>query len=141
MTFWNRILEFAERHLIPFIERHLPRILPYIRQIFVDLTKATLATKRAVKWAWQQVKPFLVQVLTEYRYTSGNIWVRSITAWVIQRLDSPSHMMRLHEEEEVPMSEVPQEVLDNYRKGQHSTPINFLEARDHEIMDMHMARS
>ena len=103
VTFWNRILEFAERHLIPFIERHLPRILPYIRQIFVDLTKATLATKRAVKWAWQQVKPFLVQVLTEYRYTSGNIWVRSITAWVIQRLDSPSHMMRLHEEEEVPM--------------------------------------
>jgi hypothetical protein len=139
LTFWHKILGWAEESLFPWMERNLPTVADAVRQAFIALDNVAVAVRTRVQKAWQRVRAVLLGQMAEFARRSRSEWVRRIVTWVAKVL--PSGEMapaKLVVEQVVNWEDLPDGVREAFlRRKQENAEIDVMEMRDRELVMTH----
>ena len=142
VVFWPKILEWAEKNVFPWFERHLPTVAPYVRQAFSRVDNVVTAARRVIKQAWEKVSPYLLKQVLELSRQTSNIWVQLVTSWVVEMIETSGNKQsvfkEIRTEQEVPWDDLPQEVRENLlRRNQTSYTRDISQIRREEMALIH----
>ncbi len=141
IAFWPQIVNWAQESLFPFIRKNFPELSDLFTKAFTIIDKGFSAIRRKIKQAWQKFRAWLLKQAITFSRQTNNIWVKTITSWLIKTLDSPTpKVTKVETEEDVDWAELPDEIRESYlRQNIRQSSINFTEIRDKEIAEMEMA--
>lgn len=83
VVYWHRILEWGEKSVFPWFERHFPTLAPDVRKAFSQVDNVATSVRRAVKEAWNRLSQYLLKQVVKLNRQTSNTWVRQVTSWVI----------------------------------------------------------
>lgn len=136
IVFWHQILEWGEKSVFPWFERHLPTIAPYVREAFSKVDNVAVSIRRTVKQAWEKVSQYLLKQVVELKRQSSNIWVQQVTSWVVDNSgynDKPV-VTQITSETEVPYDQLPPDVRKSLiERDQTTFSKNIIDIRKQEM--------
>jgi hypothetical protein len=137
VVFWHQILEWGEKSVFPWFERHLPTVAPYVRKAFSRVDNVVTSVRRAIKEAWDRVSHYLLKQVVELnRKTTSNTWVQQVTSWVIDvsGYNNEPVVKQITTETEVPYDSLPEDVREAFlRRQQTSFEKDVTEIRKQEM--------
>ena len=111
VTFWHQILEWSEKNLFPWFDKHLPTVAPHVRQAFSRLDGVVVSVRRAIKAAWNQVSQYLLKQVVELNRQTSNTWIQQVTSWVIEASNYNKPVVKqITTEVKVPFRDLPKDV-------------------------------
>ena len=141
ITFWHKILDWAHSSLFPWIEKNLPTLTNIVKDAFTWIDdKVVVPIRRVVKAAWNALRQQLLRMTAHFERQSQSKWVKRITFWVIEVLDSPKPKIKQTEVyEELDWDDLPQGAKAAWLKNnQSSHELDITEARDQELASLEM---
>lgn len=134
VTFWGKILNWASKTLIPWIEKNLPGLAEYVTDAFLVLDGLATAARRKIKNAWEHLREYFLKILVQYEQNTQNEWVKRITHWAIPNLKKKSEVVRVVAEQKVDVDSLPDDVRQEWLKRNNTTQdINVTQLRDREL--------
>ncbi|MUG92024.1 hypothetical protein F7734_05935 [Scytonema sp. UIC 10036] len=123
VVFWHRILEWGEKNVFPWFERHLPTIAPYVRKAFSRIDNVVTSVRRTVKEAWNKVSQYLLKQVVELNRQTSNTWVQQVTSWVIENsgYNNKPPVKEIRTEQEVSWDDLPEDVRKTFLRQQQSS--------------------
>lgn len=144
VTFWNEILNWASKTLFPWIKKYLPDLESYVKDAFAKLDEVVTPIRNKIKAlkklteikeAWKMLREYLLQVLVQFEQKTPNEWVKRITCWAINNLES-KQVLRTVLEEKVDADSLPPDVRKEWLKQNNTTQdINVTQVRDDEMRE------
>ncbi|MBF2090584.1 MAG: hypothetical protein IGR80_09155 [Synechococcales cyanobacterium K44_A2020_017] len=138
-TFWVKILDWAKDSLFPWIEKNLPTLIDLVQDAFtwVD-AKVMVPTRQIVKRAWSSLRKHLLKMAVYFERQSPSEWIRRMTSWAIEVLNSAEpKVKKIEVVEEVNWDDLPQEVRKSWMKNNESShELDITEVRDQQITEM-----
>ena len=135
--YWTKILNWAQKSLMPWVDKNLPELSDAVRTAFVIADKAMSPARAAVKAAWQRVRTYLLKQIAEFEQVSNNSWMLRISSWVRVRLDAmdPAPAVKLIQTEQlISFDELPPEIREQLlRKGETTQRVDVTRAQDNEL--------
>ncbi|GAB1537390.1 hypothetical protein NUACC21_00300 [Scytonema sp. NUACC21] len=134
ITFWNKILNWARKILIPWIEKNLPWLADNVTDAFLALDDVVTSMRRKIKKAWENLREYLLKVLVQYEQNTQNEWVKRITYWAIRNLQNKSEVVRVVAEQKVDVDSLPDDVRKEWlKRGNTTQDIDVTQLRDREL--------
>ncbi|BAY22052.1 hypothetical protein NIES2100_18150 [Calothrix sp. NIES-2100] len=136
VVFWHQILEWGEKNVFPWFERHLPTIAPYVRKAFSRVDNVVTSVRIAIKEAWNRVSQYLLKQVVELNRQTSNTWVQQVTSWVIDvsGYNNKPVVKQITTETEVSWDNLPEDVRKNLlRQKQTSFSQDVTEIRKQEM--------
>lgn len=137
LTFWHKILDWAETSLFPWLERKYPLILDTVKNAFVALDKLTAPTRLAIKKSWEKLREYLLKQIVHLEKNAPNQWIKRVTSWLIQILENGQEVpVKIETEEFLTHDELPDDVREAWIRRQEKTAdFNTTELRDQELKE------
>ncbi len=140
---WNKILNWAENSLMPWLEKNMSFIVDKVKDAFIWLDKNVMVPIRhAVKKAWETLRNFLLKTLTTFKQKTLNDWtewVRETTSWIIEKLTPETPVKKITETKDVFWDDLPPDIREAIiRKRQREYEMNVTDLRDKEVLEMDM---
>jgi hypothetical protein len=134
LLWWEKILNWAEDHLKPWISANMPYLSQYLDDAFVALDNVAVKLRKAAKKAWQQLRQVLIKQVAEFvRQYDGN-WTLRITSWLATQ-NSAQPVVKRETEQHLSWDDVPDEVREQYlRQHQTSREIDIIKLRDAQVL-------
>ncbi|MBR8836180.1 MAG: hypothetical protein DSM106950_19710 [Stigonema ocellatum SAG 48.90 = DSM 106950] len=112
VSFWHQILQWGEKNLFPWLEKHRPTVAPYVRQAFSRVDNVATNVRRTIKEAWQKLSQYLLQQVVKLNRKTSNTWVQEVTSWVIEAsgYNNKPVVKEIRTEQEVLWDELPEDV-------------------------------
>ena len=66
-AFWNQIMHWAQESVIPWFQKKLPKLAPYVEKAFTALDNLVVKARRLAKAAWEKIRVFLLQEVIKFR--------------------------------------------------------------------------
>lgn len=136
---WEKILEFANHSLFPWIEKNYPpHIAMAVRLAFAVADKGIVP----IRQAWKQLRQYLLKTVTEFQKKSSNKWVKRATSFIIKLLGSQSGndkqpIAKVVTEETIDPDFLPPDVREAWlRRSRTNYEIDVSDLRDRELGDM-----
>ncbi|MEM9924822.1 MAG: hypothetical protein AAF915_13885 [Cyanobacteria bacterium P01_D01_bin.50] len=139
ITVWHKILEWAQTSLFPWLKENLPHIVEQVKDAFIWIdNEVAVPIRQIVKKAWEKLRNYLLQTVTEFERRTESIWVRRITSFVIQRLEQAQpKVKKVVIEEDVNWDELPPDVKKFWiRDGRQNLELDVTQIRDKEIEEL-----
>jgi hypothetical protein len=134
VTFWNKILNWASKILIPWIEKNLPWLADNVKDAFLALDDVVTSVRRNIKKAWENLREYLLKVLVQYEQNTQNEWIKRITYWAIPILQNKSEVVRVVAEQKVDIDSLPDDVREEWlKRGNTTQDIDVTQLRDREL--------
>lgn len=124
VTFWHQILDWGQKSLFPWFDKHLPTVSPYLKEAFSRVDKVATHVRRIVKEAWDKVSQYLLKQVVELsRQTTSNTWIQQVTSWVIEAsgYNNEPIVKQITTEAKVDLDDLPPDVREAYIKRQESS--------------------
>jgi len=138
-TLWTKILDWAKSSLFPWIEKNLPALIDLVKDAFTWVDhKVMVPTRQIVKRAWSSLRKQLLKMAVYFERQSPSEWIRKMTSWVVEVLNSAEPKVKKIEiVEEVNWDDLPQEVRKSWMKNNESShELDVTETRDQQIAEM-----
>lgn len=142
LTFWNEILDWADKALFPWIKEYLPELEFDVRNAFAALDKVVTPIRNnikalkkltEIKEAWKILSKYLLKVLIQFEQKTTYEWVKRITYLAIRDLKS-KQVVRTVGEEIVNADSLPPDVREQWlKRGNTIQDVNVTELRDREL--------
>ncbi|MBV8892272.1 MAG: hypothetical protein JO266_09940 [Acidobacteria bacterium] len=134
LLWWEKILNWAEDHLKPWISANMPYLSQYLDDAFVALDNVAVELRKAAKSAWQQLRQVLIkQVAGFVRHDDGK-WTLRITSWLATQ-NSTGPVIKRETEQLLSWDDLPEEVREQYfREHQTSREIDITMLRDEQVL-------
>jgi hypothetical protein len=138
LIFWQKILNWAENSLYPWLKSNFPSIEDQVRLAFANVDKAAVPIRFAVKEAWSKLREYLLKQTIELERNSSSEWIKRVTFWVVKRLESgKTAPAKVVTEEIVSPDELSPDVREAWLRHQKTkAELNVTEMRDKELMEM-----
>ncbi|MBD2208192.1 hypothetical protein H6G33_25470 [Calothrix sp. FACHB-1219] len=136
VTFWHQILNWGEKNLFPWFDKHLPTIAPYLKNAFLKVNNVVTNVRRAVKNAWEKIREYLLKQVVELNRKTTSTWIQRVTSWVIEAsgYNNKPVVKQITTEVEVNWDDLPPDVYEAVIKRQNSSvEKNITEMRDKEL--------
>ncbi|NUL02175.1 hypothetical protein HRW07_02725 [Streptomyces lunaelactis] len=141
ISFWDRILGWAQTGFLPWVDKHLPEFSGDARRAFMSLHGVVADVRRTIRDAWRALRTRLVAQIVEFSRDVNSRWVVRTVSWAIASL-SPQEdpqVVQYREERIVPIEDLPAEVVKRWMEQNESTiSFDLTKVRDEEFMDMRM---
>jgi hypothetical protein len=123
VVFWHQILEWGEKSVFPWFERHLPTVAPYVRKAFSRVDNVVTSVRRAIKEAWDRMSQYLLKQVVELNRQTSNTWVQQVTSWVIDvsGYNNEPVVKQITTETEVPYDNLPEDVREALLRRQQAS--------------------
>lgn len=137
LTFWHKILDWAETSLFPFLEQRYPVILDSVKNAFVTVDKITAPTRLAIQKSWEKLREYLLKQVIHLEKTAPNQWIKRVTSWLIQILENGQEVpLKVETEEFLTQDELPDDVREAWiRRQEETVDFNITELRDQEFRE------
>ncbi len=141
LTYWHKILDWAEKSLFPWITRNLPWLENQVRFAFSAVDGVAVPIRAGVKQAWNKLRDYLLKQTAELQRKSSSQWIVRITSWVVKVLESGKTIPAKLEVKEIVVDwdELPEDIRSAYLRRQHEhAEFNITQMRDRELAEMEM---
>lgn len=133
-VFWNQIMHWAQESVIPWFQRKLPGIAPYVEKAFAILDDLVVKARRLAKAAWEKIRVFLLKQVIAFRKQYDGKWLRVIESWLMRE---DQKVEKNTTTEEVEWSNLPDDVRQSVmQSGSREMEDNVTEKRDQEFLTM-----
>jgi len=135
ITLWQKILAWAQESFFPWMEKNfVPEVAAAMRLAFTWADKnVAVPMRRAVKAAWQKLRPHLLKMAVHFEQKNHSTWIRRMTSWVVKVLKAPT-VTKVETEEEVNWDDLPPEVKEVWLKNnQKAHDLDITDVRDQQV--------
>ena len=141
LIFWDKILEWAQDSLFPWIKDNIPLIKGVVKEAFIAVDKVATPMRKTIRKAWKKLRDYLLKQVVKLERKSSNKWIRRVTSWVIKVLESGKKVpVKVEIAHEVNWDELPEDARQEFlSKGESEIEINVTKRRDDEIGQMGMS--
>ena len=129
ITFWNKILEWVRKSMLPWMDKNLHWLKEDIAEAFSKLDKVIAPIRRA----WQHIRKYILKILVQFAENTENEWIKRISYWVIGSHSSKEQVTRVVTEEEVEFDDLPHDVREQLIRKGHIDDIDVTQMRDKEL--------
>ncbi|MEH2359574.1 hypothetical protein [Nostoc sp.] len=139
ITFWHQILDWGEKNLFPWFDKHLPTVAPYLKDAFCGVNNVVTKVRRDVKNAWEKIREYLLEQVVELNRKTTSTWIQRVTSWVIEAsgYNNKPVFKKITTEVEVNWDDLSPDVQEAFIKRQESSfEKNITELRDKEMAEM-----
>lgn len=134
LLLWDKILNWAEDHLKPWISANMPYLSQYLDDAFVALDQKMVKLRMAAKKAWQQLRQVLIKQVAEFVRQYDGSWTLRITSWLATQ-SSTQPVIKRETEQRLSWDEVPDEVREQYlRQHRTSQEVDITKLRDAQVL-------
>jgi hypothetical protein len=132
IALWTKMLNWADSSLFPWVKDHLPQLSGIVRTAFALIDKAAVATARAVRNAWNQLRGSLLKMFIEIEGSYGtNRFTRTIVSWMQV---APQQVVKVETTaSNIPWEELPDEVREQMLRRGEKYELDFTEKREEEL--------
>ncbi len=142
ITFWNKILNWAQESLFPWIEKKLPGLTDTVKEAFTWIDRnVAVPIRLLVKAAWNKLRNYLLKMTVEFEQRSSIQWVKKTTSWVSKKLDTSKPVIKkVIEEDVITWDDLPAEVRENWLINQEKRgKLDVTEVRDRQLEELDMS--
>lgn len=141
VAFWHQILQWSEKNLFPWFEKHLPTVAPYVRDAFSRLDRVATNIRLTIKAAWKKIREYLLKQVVEFNRQTSNTytWIQQVTSWVIETLDDNSQpvVKEIRTEQKVSWDDLPEELREAVlKKNKSSFGQDVTDIRERELLTL-----
>lgn len=129
VAYWPRIMQWSVDSLLPWVETHLPELADDVRLAFLDLDKAAVKTRQAIRSAWRRVRTFLLHEAAEFVRLPNGHWAVQITSFLQNQETNGKPIAKHTTTWEMEYDDLPEEVRAQIIRDELA-PINVTKIRD-----------